>query len=148
MMSGYFMERDRMKNGGFGSFIEILIAVVIVSMGVLSAFMLLRSSHKEMKLSKEFIAASAAAGRILETMKGIPYDKFSLTKGMTGIKSIAFLGEIDDKIKGLDDFAAMVGIEEQAGVKVINIEVSWRARGKESNAEASKIEFTLFKTPF
>jgi len=55
------MDRDRMKNGGFGSFIEILIAVVIVSMGVLSAFMLLRSSLKEMKLSKEFIAASAAA---------------------------------------------------------------------------------------
>jgi len=148
MMSNYFMARDRIKNGGFGSFIEILIAVVIVSMGVLSAFMLLRSSHKEMKLSKEFITASAAAGRILETMKAVPYDKFPLTKGMTGIKNMAFLAEIDDKIKGLDDFAAKIGIDERAGVKIINIEVTWRARGKESNAEASKIEFTLFKTPF
>jgi len=81
-------------------------------------------------------------------MKAIPYDKFPITKGMTGIKSVAFLGEIDDNIQGLDDFTAKIGIDERAGVKVVDMEITWRARGKETNAEASKIEFTLFKTPF
>ncbi|HNY11516.1 MAG TPA: hypothetical protein PKK26_08010 [Candidatus Wallbacteria bacterium] len=148
MMHNYFVNQKRIKNGGFGSFIEILIAVVIVSMGVLSVFMLLRSSNKEMTLSKEFIPASNAASRVLETMKGIPYAKFPVTKGMVGIKNIAFFGKLDDKIPGLDDFVAKIGIDELAGVKMIEIEISWQARGKESNAEVSKIEFTLFKTPF
>lgn len=148
MMPGRLMSRGRLNNRGVGSFIEIMLAVVIVSMGILSVFMLLNSSNREMTLSKEFVAASNAAGRILETMKGVPYDKFPLTKGMVEIKNIAFFSKIDDKVPGLDDFIAKIGIDELAGVKLIEIEINWKARGKEANAETSKVEFTLFKTPF
>lgn len=147
-MPGRLMSRGRLNNRGVGSFIEIMLAVVIVSMGILSVFMLLNSSNREMTLSKEFVAASNAAGRILETMKGVPYDKFPLTKGMVEIKNIAFFSKIDDKVPGLDDFIAKIGIDELAGVKLIEIEINWKARGKEANAETSKVEFTLFKTPF
>jgi len=148
MMPRSFAKHNRIKNAGIGSFIEIMLAVVIVSMGILSVFMLLNSSNKEMTLSKEFVAASNAAGRILETMKGIPYDKFPLTKGMVEIKNIAFFGKIGDRVPGLDDFVAKIGIDELNGVKLLEIEITWKARGKEANAEASKVEFTLFKTPF
>ena len=148
MMKSCFVNQKRIKNGGFGSFIEILVAVVIISMGILSAFMLLRSSHREMTLSKEFLAASTAAGRILETIKGVPYDKFQPTEAMVEIKNVEFLRKINDKIPGLEDFTAKIKIDELTGVKMIEIEVAWQARGKESNAEVSKIKYTLFKTPF
>lgn len=148
MMRAKFVNKNRIKNGGFGSFIEILITVAIVGFGILAFFMLLRSSHKEMALSKEFIAASNAAGRIIESMKGVSYDKIPVTKGMVEIKNLSLFGKNEGGITGLDGASEKIGIEELAGVKKVDVEITWRARGKELNAEASRIEFTLFKTPF
>lgn len=148
MMRVSLVNKNRIKSGGFGSFIEILITVAIVSFGILAFFMLLRSSHKEMALSKEFIAASNAAGRIIEMMKGVSYDKIPVTKGMVEVKSLSIFAKNGCGITGLDGAAEKIGIEELAGVKKVDVDITWRARGKESNAEASRIEFTLFKTPF
>jgi hypothetical protein len=141
-------DKNKIKTGGFGSIVEIMITTAVVGFAIFSFFMLLRSTHKEMYLSKEFIAASNAAGRILESIKGVPYDKFPITAAMTDIKNIPLFSDIAGGGSGLDDICEKMAIREQDGVKIIEVEISWRARGKENNAETGKIEFMLFKTLF
>lgn len=138
----------RLGIGGFGGIVEILVTIVIISFAIFAFIVLLRSSHKEMAISREFVAASAEAGRLLQAMKSVPYEKFPVTGGMVDAGRMPFLEKAGGAPAGLDELTEMISIEERSGVKVIDLEISWRAKGKEANAQSSRIEFTVFKTPF
>jgi hypothetical protein len=135
------------RRRGTGSFIELITAAVIIFVGVLSTIMVLRMSHKEWRVSREYILGGSLAMEILGKVKVMPYQEVPQTQGFVDASTIASLLPLLPVPPELPEVSRTISVQNENTIKIIRVAVSWKTLGKESQDASSHCEYICYKTP-
>jgi hypothetical protein len=136
------------RSRGIGSLAEIAIAIVIISVGILSTLALLRASHKTMILSREYVSGEAVAIELVEKLKIVPYERLNNTSGFVDVGAVDSLLSLEAVPNDLVDVKRMVSIKEDDCVKTVSVSVTWKTKGKEGHDAEGSRKYFFFKTMY
>ena len=132
---------------GTGSLVEIAITVVVIAVGVMGIFRLLSSSHREMAVSREYVAGAALAAEMIDRARLAPYERLEPTGGFVDAATLPWLAGLSDdgRLEGAERLAS---VTEGDGHRAVELEVRWPSRGKEASGAKGSCRFLILRTPF
>lgn len=138
--------RGARRNGAAG-FLEILVTVVVMAVGIMGIFRLLSSSHREMAAGRDQVAGAAVAAEMIDRIRIADYDRLEPTDGLRPAGEIPWLAGLAP-LAHLADGERFAAVAAGEGYRIVECEVRFRPRGREATGEKASCRFLVVRTPF